>query len=236
MLQLGEIDMALAGGISESSETFGIFAAFKSQGALGNHEDPTLASRPLDRDRNGIVIAEGGAIYVLERLEDAKKRGAEIYGEIIGYHINSDASDFVLPNPQRQSECINKALKKTKLSPSDIDIVNLHATGTSVGDVNESEAVGSIFNNSENTYINCTKGFIGHTMGAAGALELAGNIPSFEDGMIHSCKKIENIDPKCTLKNLVNGDPVKKDVNLILNSSFGMLGINSVIILKKYTE
>ena len=236
MLQLDEVDLALAGGVSESTGTFGIFAGFKSQGALGSHEDPTKASRPLDVNRNGIVVSEGGAIFVLERLEDALKRGAKIYAEIAGYHVNSDAVDFVLPDTQRQIECMKAAIAKAKITPHDIDIVNLHATGTVSGDENESEAVRTVFGQSENTYINCTKGFIGHAMGAAGALELAGNLPSFTDGKIHSCKIIENVDPKCSMKNLVNGDPVEKDVHYILSNSFGMLGINSILIIKKYQQ
>ena len=236
MLQLNEVDLALAGGVSESTGTFGIFAGFKSQGALGFHDDPTKASRPLDISRNGIVVSEGGAIFVLERLDDALKRRAKIYGEIAGYHVNSDAVDFVLPDTQRQIQCINTAMTRANITANDIDIVNLHATGTTSGDLNECEAVKEIFGQSENTYINCTKGFIGHAMGAAGALELAGNLPSFTDNKIHSCKYIENVDPKCSLKNLVNGDPVEKDVKFILSNSFGMLGINSVIIVKKYKE
>jgi len=236
MLQLGEVDLVLAGGVSECTGTFGIFAGFKSQGALGSHEDPTKACRPLDISRNGIVVAEGGAIFVLERLQDAEKRGAKIYGEIAGYYVNSDAVDFVLPDTQRQIQCMTAALKKAQISPRDVDIVNLHATGTVSGDENECEAVRTVFAESDRTYINCTKGFIGHAMGAAGALELAGNLPSFTDNKIHSCKHIENIDPKCALKNLVNGDPVEKEVNVILNNSFGMLGINSVLIVKKYIQ
>jgi 3-oxoacyl-[acyl-carrier-protein] synthase II len=236
MLQLREVDLALAGGVSESTGTFGIFAGFKSQGALGTHDDPTKASRPLDVNRNGIVVSEGGAVFVLERLEDALKRGAKIYGEIAGYHINSDAVDFVLPDTQRQIECINAAIAKAKINTNDVDIVNLHATGTTSGDINECEAVRAVFGQSANTYINCTKGFIGHAMGAAGALELAGNLPSFNDNKIHPCKHIENVDPKCDLRNLVNGDPVEKNVNYILSNSFGMLGINSVLIIKKYIK
>jgi 3-oxoacyl-[acyl-carrier-protein] synthase II len=236
MLQLEEVDVALAGGVSESPQTFGIFAAFAAQGALGKHEDPTKATLPLDKDRNGIVISEGGAIYTLERLEDAKKRNAKVYGEVVGYHSNSDATDFVLPNTERQIQCMNKAIQRAELKVEDIDIVNLHATGTVMGDIQECEAVSQVFGYSENTYVNCTKGFIGHSMGAAGALELAGNLPSFTDGFIHPCKKIENVDPKCNLKNLVNGEKIEKDVNIILNNSFGMLGINSSLIIKKYIQ
>lgn len=233
-LLLDEVDIAFAGGISESTETFGIFAAFKAQGALGHHEDPSLATRPLDKERNGIVVSEGGAVYVLERLSDAKKRSAKIYGEIIGYHSNSDASDFVLPNTERQIECMKYAMKKAGIEPGEVDIVNMHATGTGQGDIQESQAVAGLFKDCKSTFVNATKGFIGHAMGAAGALELAGNLPSFTDGYIHPCKKIENLDPDCAIPNLVNGEKIAHDVKIILNNSFGMLGINSTLIIKKF--
>lgn len=233
-LLLDEVDVSLAGGISESTETFGIFAAFKAQGALGHHADPTLATRPLDKERNGIVVSEGGAVYVLERLSGALARGAKIYAEIIGYHCNSDASDFVLPNTERQIECMKMAMKKASIEIGDVDIVNMHATGTGMGDIQECQAIERLFGPSKNTYINATKGFIGHSMGAAGALELAGNIPSFTDGYIHPCKKIENLDPECHITNLVNGEKIAHESNIILNNSFGMLGINSTLIVKKY--
>ena len=133
MLKLGEVDFALAGGVSESIHTFGIFASFQSQGALATHEDPTKASRPFDLDRNGIVVAEGGCVYILERLEDAQKRGAKIYAEIAGYAYNSDATDFVLPNPGRQKECLNLALERAGITADEVDIVNTHGTGTKQG-------------------------------------------------------------------------------------------------------
>jgi 3-oxoacyl-[acyl-carrier-protein] synthase II len=235
-LLLNEVDFALAGGISESTHTFGIFAAFKAQGALGHHEDPSLATRPLDLNRNGIVVSEGGAIYTLERLSDAKKRSAKIYAEIIGYHSNSDASDFVLPNTQRQIECMTTAIKKAGIEVNEIDVINMHATGTTQGDIQECEAVNAVFADSKTTFVNATKGFIGHAMGAAGALELAGNIPSFTDNYIHPAKKIIDLDPACTVKNLVNGEKIYREVNVILNNSFGMLGINSSLIVKKYIQ
>jgi len=117
MLRLDECDLALAGGTSESIHTFGIFASFNSQNALAVHSDPAQASRPFDMDRNGIVVAEGGCIYTLERFSDAKARGAEIYGELAGYAINTDATDFVLPNPERQAQCVHLALKRAGLEP-----------------------------------------------------------------------------------------------------------------------
>jgi 3-oxoacyl-[acyl-carrier-protein] synthase II len=234
-LLLGEVDFAICGGISESPATFGIYAAFAAQGALGSYDDPTKVSRPMDKDRNGIVISEGGCIYTLERLEDALARNAKIYGEIIGYATNTDATDFVLPNTTRQIECVLKATKKAGIELSDIDIVNMHATGTKAGDINEAKSIMELFNNIDSTYINFTKGHIGHCMGAAGALELAGNIPSFNDHLVHPGMNCENLDPECEIKNLVTDKPKELEkVEIILNNSFGMLGINSSVIVKKY--
>ena len=232
MIRAKEVDWCLAGGVSESTHTFGIFAAFKVQGALGEHQDPTLSTRPLDKNRNGITVSEGGCLFVLESLERAKLRSAKIYGELVGYAVNSDASDFVLPNAQRQKECIQKALGCANLNAGQVDIVNLHATGTQQGDVQECKAVREVFSGTQ-AKINATKGLIGHCMGAAGALELAGNLPSFWDGKVHGCHNIEELDEECYLDQLVWNMPVEKEVGVILNNSFGMLGINSTVIIKK---
>jgi 3-oxoacyl-[acyl-carrier-protein] synthase II len=234
MLRLGDCDLALAGGVSESVRTFGIFASFKSQGALAEHEDATRASRPFDVDRNGIVVAEGGCIFVLERFSDAKARGAEIYGELVGYAMNSDASDFVLPNPDRQAECVRLAIARAGLTADQIDIVSTHATGTSSGDVQECAALRQVFSESERTCFNNAKSFIGHAMGAAGALELTGNLPAFKDGVCHATINVDKLDPDCALNNLVYGDAREVgNVRYILNNSFGMLGINSAVIIRK---
>ena len=237
MLRLGECDQALAGGVSESIRAFGIFAGFKSQGALASHEDPTKASRPFDKDRNGIVVSEGGCIYVMERLEDALARDANIIAEILGYRINSDGTDYVLPNPERQEECIRQALENSELTPEDVDLVSTHATSTPQGDEQECKAVRNVFGENSATLVNNTKSFIGHSMGAAGAIELAGNLPSFDDGIAHATINLDNLDPSCHLPGLVVNQPKDKDggINVILNNSFGMLGINSVLLLKKFS-
>ena len=234
MLRLGECDFALCGGVSESIHTFGIFASFHSQGALAKNESPAKASRPFDLDRNGIVVAEGGCMFLLERMTDAKARGAKIYGEVAGYAMNSDATDFVLPDPTRQSECINLALHRAELNAEDVDIVSTHATGTASGDIQECLALRRVWRDDGRTAFNNTKSFIGHAMGAAGALELAGNLPSFDDGVCHPTINLDRPDPECTLPNLVANQPRElPGVNTILNNSFGMLGINSVVIVKK---
>ena len=234
MLRLGDCDLALSGGVSESIHTFGIFASFHSQGALAKHEDPTKASRPFDLDRNGIVVAEGGCMFTLERLSDAQARGAKIYGEVAGYAMNSDATDFVLPDPTRQAQCINLALGRAGMTPEDIDIVSTHATGTTSGDIQECKALRMVWNENSRTSFNNAKSYIGHAMGAAGALELAGNLPAFDDGVCHPTINLDRLDPECALPNLIANEPRELgQVNVILNNSFGMLGINSAVIVKK---
>lgn len=235
MLRLGEVDVAICGGVSESIHTFGIFAGFKSQNALATHADPKKASRPFDKNRNGIVISEGGCLYTLERLEDAQARGAKIYAEIAGYHVNSDASDYVLPNPERQAQCVRKSIAHAGFTPRDIDLVNTHATATPLGDIQECQGLGAVFADCPDVAINNTKSFIGHAMGAAGALELAGNLPSFDDLVVHPTINVDDLDPQCALPGLVLNTPRKvKRVDAILNNSFGMLGINSTLIVKRF--
>jgi 3-oxoacyl-[acyl-carrier-protein] synthase II len=235
MLRLGECDVALAGGVSESIHTFGIFASFRSQGALASHDDPTRASRPFDTHRNGIVVSEGGCIFLLERLPDARRRRAKIYGELAGYAMNTDATDFVLPNAERQAECVHLALKRAGLVPEQIDIVSTHATGTTSGDAQECAALSQVFGDCGTTWLNNTKSFIGHSMGAAGAIELAGNLVAFEDGVCHPTINVDELDPACNVRGLVLNEPREVGkISYVLNNSFGMLGINSVVIVKKF--
>lgn len=235
MLRLGEVDLALAGGVSEAVHSFGIFASFASQNALAFDDDPARASRPFDVGRKGIVVSEGGCLYVLERLKDAKRRGANIVAEIVGYAMNSDATDPVLPDSGRIAECMSAACKKAAIEPDEVDIVSTHATATELGDTQEAKALRSVFSDCRDVYVNNTKSFIGHAMGAAGALELAGNLGSFEDGIVHPTINVDEVDPDCDVRNLVTGEPREVgDVRVILNNSFGMLGINSAVVVKRF--
>ncbi|MFN0054639.1 MAG: beta-ketoacyl-[acyl-carrier-protein] synthase family protein [Planctomycetales bacterium] len=239
MLRLDEVDQAIVGGVSESIHTFGIFASFRSQGALAHHPDPTKASRPFDRQRNGIVVAEGGCLCVLERLSDAQRRGAKIYGEIVGYAINSDATDFVLPHATRQADCMRQALRRAQIGPEQINILSTHATATEQGDIGECEAVREVFGGCGRLAVNNTKSFIGHAMGAAGALELLGNLPAFQDRMAHATINLDELDPACDCgaPQIVANTPRELgQVDYILNNSFGMLGINSVLIVKRFSD
>ncbi len=148
--------------------------------------------------------------------------------------MNTDATDFVLPNPERQAQCIHLALQRAGLSADQIDIVSTHATGTSSGDAQECQALRTVFSGSSRTRFNNTKSFVGHAMGAAGAIELAGNIPAFRDRICHATINVDNLDPECALDGLVMNQPQEcGEVNYILNNSFGMLGINSVVIIRR---
>jgi 3-oxoacyl-[acyl-carrier-protein] synthase II len=235
MLRAGEVDVALGGGVSESIRSTGIFASFRSQNALARHDDPTRASRPFDRDRNGIVASEGGCLYVVERLSDALRRGARIVAELVGWFVNSDATDFVLPDVNGQIACMRGALRHARLEPEAVDLISTHATSTPSGDEIECEAIRTVFGASRSTYVNNTKSFIGHAMGAAGSLELAGNLPSFADGLVHPTINVENLDPQCELPNLVLNEPTRPGrLDRILNMSFGMLGINSAVVVERF--
>jgi 3-oxoacyl-[acyl-carrier-protein] synthase II len=146
--------------------------------------------------------------------------------------MNSDATDFVLPNPTRQAECVRAAIRRAGITAEQVDIVSTHATGTGQGDAQECDALRQVFGKSEKTYFNNSKSFIGHAMGAAGALELAGNLPAFDDGVCHATINVDRLDPECELPGLVVNQP-REGVKprYILNNSFGMLGINSVVII-----
>jgi 3-oxoacyl-[acyl-carrier-protein] synthase II len=141
----------------------------------------------------------------------------------------------VLPNPERQAQCVNLALGRGGLVADQIDIVSTHATGTSTGDSQECLALRTVFAGCDNVSFNNTKSFIGHTMGAAGAIELAGNIPSFQDRVCHATINVDNLDEECAIPGLVLNQPKERSkVDYILNNSFGMLGINSVVIVRRF--
>jgi 3-oxoacyl-[acyl-carrier-protein] synthase II len=148
--------------------------------------------------------------------------------------MNSDASDFVLPNADRQVQCMHAALDRAGITPADIDIVSTHATGTLEGDVQECVALARVFHASARTRLNNAKSLIGHAMGAAGALELAGNLPAFHDRVCHATINVDELDSRCDVAGLVLNEPQEmKSVQYIMNNSFGMLGINSVVIMKR---
>ena len=149
--------------------------------------------------------------------------------------MNSDARDFVLPYGPGSGSAWNWLLQRAGLRPCDITILNAHATGTKQGDIEECKAIREVFAGCTSTWINNTKSSIGHAMGAAGVLELAGNLPSFVDNLVHPTINLDNLDPECALPGLVANTPQQLErVDAILNNSFGMVGINSVVIVERF--
>lgn len=233
-MRQGDIDYALVGGVSESVSGFGLFASFEAQAILADQDDKTIASRPLDTKRNGIVISEGCGFFMLERLSDAKKRNAKIYAEIIAGSHTSDAHEILLPSSEAQIKCMQIALEKANLKTDDIDLLNMHATGTVQGDIQECAALEKLFGANPTTHFNSTKAHLGHVMGAAGILEIAANISCFDDQIVHNSIHIDRLDSKCNLKNLVyqGNKKLDKPIKYFLKNSFGMMGINSTLIFK----
>ena len=183
------------------------------------------------------MVAEGGCLFALERLDDALARGARIHGEVIGYHVNSDAADFVLPQVEGQTACMRGALRQRRdrarrSRPAQHARHRRRPRATCV----ECEAIRAVFDGCERTCVNNTKSYIGHAMGAAGALELAGNLPSFDDGLVHPTINVDHLDPACELRNLVvqRADARAGASDTILNMSFGMLGINSAVVVRRF--
>jgi 3-oxoacyl-[acyl-carrier-protein] synthase II len=154
----------------------------------------------------------------------------------VGHAVNSDATDFVLPLPERQEQCMRAAIARAGIAPGEIDLVSTHATSTPQGDAQECEALRAVFGDAPGTAINNTKSYIGHAMGAAGAVELAGNLPSLTDGVVHPTINVDELDPACDLPGLVLGEPREQRVDTILNLSFGMLGINSAVVVRRYDD
>jgi len=197
-------------------------------------DQPTKASRPYDTDRSGFLPSEGGAVLILEQAEHAKSRGARIYAELLGASVNSDANHLGDPSHEGQVRVIQDVLKKCNISGEQIDYVSAHATSTKLGDVVELESIKKVFGaHAEKLIINAPKSLLGHTMWAAGAVEAAVAIWQMRRGEFHQSHNIETLDPAVDLNVCAYGN-VKKEVDIFLNNSFGMGGINSASLFRRY--
>ena len=197
-------------------------------------EDPsklTVAKLKEELGKRGLNRS-GLKSALVERLTDARKRGADIVAEILGYRMNSDGTDYDLPNPERQEECIRQAIENAGIDVNSVDLVSSHATSTPQGDEQECKALRNVFGEETGTLVNNTKSFIGHSMGAAGALELAGNLPAFEDGYAHATINVDDPEPAVDMS-LIPTTMVKQEVHAALSNSFGFGGHNSSVIFGK---
>jgi 3-oxoacyl-[acyl-carrier-protein] synthase II len=236
IIRRGDAKIMIAGGTEASITPLG-FASFCAARALSTRSnDPLHASRPFDKERDGFVMGEGCGIVILEELEDAKARGANIYGEIIGYGMSGDANHITAPSPGGEGavRAINAALKDAKISPDQIDYINAHGTSTLLNDKYETMAIKSAFGQrAKNIPISSNKSMFGHLLGAAGAVELIGTLLSINNSMAPPTINYEVVDPECDLDYIPN---VAREfpIDIALSESFGFGGHNAVLIAKKY--
>jgi 3-oxoacyl-[acyl-carrier-protein] synthase II len=236
MILHGDADVMIAGG-SEASVTALAVGGFASMRALSTrNDDPQKASRPFDRDRDGFVIGEGAGIVVLEDLESAKKRGARIYAELIGYGANSDANHVAAPAPEHRGAqaCFKVALDDAKVSTSQIQYINAHGTSTDLNDKNETFAVKKVFgDHAKKLAMSSTKSMTGHTLGAAGGVEAGITALAIQRGVLPPTTNYETPDPECDLDYIPNV-PREQRVDFAMSNSFGFGGTNAALVLARY--
>jgi len=240
MILHGDADAMIAGG-AEASVTALSVGGFAAMRALSTRNDePTRASRPFDRDRDGFVIGEGAGILILEELEFAKARGAKILAEVIGYGMSADAYHMtgIAPEGQGAQRSMRAALKDAGLQPEEVGYVNAHATSTPAGDGNESRAIELVFGESAlsgKLKISGTKSMTGHLLGGAGGLEAGITVLALEHQMLPPTINLDNVDPECRLDYVPN-KAVAHSFDVALSNSFGFGGINATLIMRRWTE
>lgn len=235
ILRDGDADIMFAGGSEAAITPLGV-AGFSSMKALAmRNEEPQKASRPFDVARNGFVLGEGSGVVVLEEYEHAKRRGAQIYGEIIGYGATADAYHLTSPPPEGAgaARAMKMALNRAGIQPEEVDYINAHGTSTPQGDVAETKAIKHIFgNHAARLMISSTKSMIGHLLGAAGAVELVACLKTMETSRVHPTINLDQPDPECDL-DYVPHQARQASVRTVMSNSFGFGGHNACIIVRK---
>jgi 3-oxoacyl-[acyl-carrier-protein] synthase II len=235
-IQYGDANVMIAGGAESCITPLGV-AGFAAARALSTRNDePEKASRPFEKNRDGFVMGEGAGIVVLEELEHAKRRGARILAEVVGYGTSGDAYHMTAPAPEGEgaARAMENALKDANVKPEDIDYINAHGTSTKFNDLFETMAIKKVFG--EHAYrvkISSIKSMIGHLLGAAGGVEVVSCVKTIETGIIPPTINYEEPDPECDLDYTPN-EAVKKDVRYVLKNSFGFGGTNACLVLKRY--
>ncbi len=236
-IQHGEAEAMVAGG-TEASITASMMASLDLLGALTSKRngEPAKASRPFDKDRDGLVTSEGSGVLVLEALDAAIQRGAKIYGEVIGFGNNCDAYHYTSPTPDGQgpARCIKLALSDAGIRPDEVDYINAHGTSTVVSDLSETRAIKSVFGeHTKKLAVSSNKSAIGHMWGAAGAVEAIFSLLTINSGIIPPTINQDFPDPECDLDYVPN-EARKARVEVALSNSFGFGGVNGALVLRKY--
>jgi 3-oxoacyl-[acyl-carrier-protein] synthase II len=235
LIEYGDADVMVAGGAEMATSRTGL-AGFAAARALSTRNDePESASRPWDKDRDGFVLSDGAGVMVLEEYEFAKKRGAKIYAELIGYGMSADAFHMTAPseNGQGAASCMQNALRNGKITSNDIQYINAHGTSTPAGDIAETIAVKTVFeSNAKKIAISSTKSMIGHLLGAAGGVEAIFSVLAIRDQIAPPTINLENQDPECDLDYVPNVAREMK-IETTLSNSFGFGGTNGSLIFKQ---
>ncbi|HZG55323.1 beta-ketoacyl-ACP synthase II [Paenibacillus sp.] len=236
LLQNGETDVMICGGAEATIRPTGL-AGFCSMRAMSTRNDePERASRPFDVGRDGFVMGEGAGVLILETLEHAQKRGARIYGEVVGYGMSGDAHHMTEPDPNGAARCMKKALADAGLAPEDVDYINAHGTSTPVGDVSETTAIKTAFgDHAYKLAVSSTKSMTGHLLGAAGGVEAVICALALTRGKLPPTINLDEQDPACDLDYVPNV-PREQAIRVALSNSFGFGGHNATIIMRKYEE
>lgn len=234
LIQRGDADVMICGGAEATIRPTGM-AGFCSMRAMSTRNDePEKASRPFDLERDGFVMGEGAGILILESLEHAQKRGAKIYGEIIGYGLSGDAHHMTEPDPSGPERCMKMAIRDAGIAPEEVDYINAHGTSTPVGDRSETIAIKRAFgDHAYNLAVSSTKSMTGHLLGAAGGVEGVICGLTLQHGVIPPTINLEHPDPECDLDYVPN-EARRADVRVTMSNSFGFGGHNATIIMKKY--
>ncbi len=237
-IRMGKADIVIAAG-ADASITPLVFAGFCSLRALSSryNEQPTQASRPFDKNRDGFVMGEGAGALILETLQHAKRRRAKIYAEVAGYASTSEAYHMVVPKEDgaEMAKTMRLALDDAQLRPAQVDYVNAHATSTTVGDDVEVRGLRHLFKSRANKLlINATKSLVGHTLGAAGALGAITSIMAMKTGIVHPTLNLDDPDPECHLTGISNQTQEGK-IKVAMTNAFGFGSNNGVLILKRYS-
>ena len=236
-IQYGDADVMVAGGCEATITTLGIGAFTAARTLSKRNDEPEKASRPYDKDRDGFVMGEGAGVLVLEEYELAKKRGAHIYAEIVGYGQSADAYDMVAPDPEGNGaiKSMELALADAGLKPEDIDYINPHGTSTGLGDVAESQAIAKIFgdkDSNKNLVVSSTKSMHGHMLGATGAVEGIVCVKAITDGKVPPTINLDNQDEHVANLDYVPHKARDKKVGAALSNSFGFGGHNATLVFK----
>ncbi|MBI4270914.1 MAG: beta-ketoacyl-[acyl-carrier-protein] synthase family protein [Candidatus Rokubacteria bacterium] len=230
LIRYGLQDRAICGGAHE--DTWEYFCQFDALKAFSMREDePTRASRPFDKHRDGLVPSAGGGILTLEEREQALRRGATIYGEVIGYAFTSDGNDMTIPSGEGSARCIRLALQDAGIAAGDVDYVNAHATSTPVGDASEARAIVEAFGN--RPYVSSTKSMTGHEQAAAGSNEVIYTLLMMRDQFVAPNINLDELDPQCAGMNLVANDAIDARIDLAVSNAFGFGGVNTCVVMKR---